>query len=240
MFKKIFLKKRNFLIILISIICSLEYFNIFGFNAKPIIFTAIVLFVSFLYSGIFDVYIKDLAEKTKRLLDNKVNVQNIDSYTEIINIYLKRIKSKAKKNVNFLLISKFMDEIVEFEKVFPKLVDNYKRGENYLANNNVLIQKEIKQLEKKLLNSSGQTKEMYEKALEEKNTTLSEVNNIRVSMDETESKLNYFLSTLQKIEASMESVEVGQALTDQETTDFTNEFEAFSDVIKEERQKLTL
>jgi hypothetical protein len=240
MIKKLFLNYRNLAIILFGIIFTVAYSYTLYFSFKPIIFTLILLAVSISYSGIFDRYQYLAAQKISKVVNAIDKSYSIDSYVEAIEKSIKILKLKSKENKKYLIISKFMDEIVEFEKVLPTLVENYKRGKNYLDENGALIEAEVKDIEKKFNSAGGEAKVIYEKALNEKHQALNEIEDIKSSVNETESKLAYMLSTLQKIEACIESSELEDALNDEDTVNLNSNLEVFSETIKDTINKMKI
>jgi hypothetical protein len=240
MIRKLFFNSRNLAIIICGIIFTAVYSDALYFNLKPIIFTLILLILSILYSGIFDRYQYLVTQKVSDVVNTVKDTYEIDTYVAAIEKAIKILKAKSKENKKYLIISKFMDEIEEFEQVLPMLVENYKRGKSYLEKNGALIESEVKAIEKKCEKAKGEAKTIYEKALNEKRLTLNEIENIKASVDETESKFEYMLSTLQKIEAYIESSELGDALNDEDAVNLNSNLEIFSETIKDTIKKMKI
>lgn len=144
------------------------------------------------------------------------------------------LKRKSKDNSKFIIISRFMEEIVNFEEIIPGIVTSYRKSSEFLRGKEGRINSEISSLQIKLKNATGDNaKEMYKKTLEEKQHTLEEMTGITSNLDECESKLHFILSSLQRIEAIIEASELKDQMSDEETRDLNQNVEAFSESIRD-------
>jgi len=144
------------------------------------------------------------------------------------------IKRKAKDNSKYMIVSKFTDEIVNFETIIPDIVSSYRKSSEFLRSREGKIKSEISSLQLKLKNASGDNaKETYRKALEEKQRTLEEMDGIKNNLDECESKLHFILSSLQRIEAIIEASELKEQMSDEETRELNQNVEAFSESVRD-------
>lgn len=217
-----------------TIIISALYFSWYGSFTKPAIFGAIILIFSVFYSMLFTEKPSQelLDEIEMRKLANEKN-DNLTPIIEKIITSLKSIKQKSKSNSKFLIITKFMDEISNFEEIIPKLIRNYRNGMAFIREHKCQVETEIKNLKYKHSSSSGAAKETYLKTLQEKEQTMLEMKDIQNGLDECESKLHYIYSTLQKIETIVASSEFDDAMTEQDAQDISQQLDVFSSSIKD-------
>jgi len=147
---------------------------------------------------------------------------------------LTNLKRKSTDNSKYLIISRFMEEVVNFEAVIPDIVASYRKSSEFLRGKEGKIKSEISMLQNKLRNVSGDNaKETYQKALEEKQRTLEELDGIKSNLDECESKLHFILSSLQRIEAIIEASELKEQMSEEENRDLNQNIEAFSESIRD-------
>jgi hypothetical protein len=147
---------------------------------------------------------------------------------------LTNLKKRSKDNSKFMIISRFMEEILDFEAIIPGIVANYRKSSEFLRGKEGRIKSEISSLQNKLRSVSGDNaKETYQKALEEKQRTLEEMTGIKSNLDECESKLHFILSSLQRIEAIIEASELKEQMSDEEIRDLNQNVEAFSESIRD-------
>ena len=226
----------NAVIFGLTVIVSAFYFKVSGSMFKPMFFGIILMFFSTMYSLLFGKQIKAETTETNEAELNRLANETQDNLTPIIRgliSLLKNLKGKSRDNLKFLFVSNFLDEIYNFEQMIPKLVNNYRKGSSFLKEKKYLVSNEIKNLEYKLIASIGIARTTYEKALEEKRQTLNEMQGIEDTLDEFESKLHYILSTLEKIETTVESSDLKDEVTDEEAQNINQQLEAFSDSIKD-------
>jgi len=202
----------------------------YGDIVKPLVITAVVISFSMLYAILFNN--DGTHQGIQRDINLKNKYENMNSLVEKINDSIKLLKSRSKDNSRLFLISKFMDTIIEFEDAIPDLMKDYKRGTAFTYKNSS-IHEEIIELEKKVMKAKGSAKQIYEKALNEKRTTTQEIENINNSLEESESRLYYMLSTLQKIEAIVEVTELDAELSDEDATSLNTHLETFSENLKD-------
>lgn len=154
-------------------------------------------------------------------------IKNIDQV-------LTNLKQKSRDNNKYIIISRFMEEVVNFETIVPDIVASYRKSSEFLRGKEGRIKSEISSLQNKLRNASGDNaKETYQKALEEKQRTLEEMNGIKSNLDECESKLHFILSSLQRIEAIIEAAELKEQMSDEDTIDLNQNVEAFSESVRD-------
>lgn len=147
---------------------------------------------------------------------------------------LTNLKRKSTDNSKYVIISRFMEEVVNFEAVIPDIVASYRKSSEFLRGKEGKIKSEISMLQNKLRNASGDSaKETYQKALEEKQRTLEELAGIKSNLDECESKLHFILSSLQRIEAIIEASELKEQMSEEENRDLNQNVEAFSESIRD-------
>ncbi len=222
MSSKWILNIRNMIIALCGAGLTGYFYLRFGDLVKPLVFTAVVLSFSMLHSILFS--------GTESIKSNKYDEMN--ELVKKINDSSKALKTRSKNNTNLLLVSEFMDTIDEFENAIPELIKDYKKGLEY-THKNVTIQEEVSELEKKAVTAKGSAKQIYEKALIEKRTTINEIDNINSSLEEGESRLHLMLSTLQKIEAIVEVTELDEELSDEDANSLNLHLESFSENLKD-------
>ena len=219
-----------------TVVSSAAFFTWYGSAVKPIVFGSVVMAFSTLYTLLFSSQPNDSSvgfDKTEIL---KLVYETHDNLTPIIKELidsLTNLKQKSQINSKFLIVSKFTDEICNFEQMIPNLVRSYRKGAKFLKDKAYQITTEIKNVEYKLNTSTGVTKETYEKVLEEKRQTLKEMQDIQDTLDQCESKLHYILSTLEKIEATVESSDLKDTITDEDTENINQQLESFSESIKD-------
>lgn len=228
MIRKWFFNMRNALIISVGIIFALTYAFVNNNIILPTVMTSVALAVSSLYSVLT---ISPKGGKSNSRSETKNRLDNTNSVVREINDSIKSIKTKSRQNDNYLFISKFFEDIEEFENVIPSLVEDYKDGLEYI-NKNSGISKDIDRLKEKIASAKGKTSDTYEKALQEKLITLHEMDNIKSYLEESESRLQYILGTLQKTEAIMASSELNSSLNDEDATNLNYHMESFSDNFK--------
>lgn len=223
----------NAVIIAATVILSAVFFNNKKLVLSVIVMGVILLFFSVLYRLVS----KSNSDYAENSLDLKELSKVRDNLTPVIkNIVqvLTRLKKKSQDNSKFVIISRFMEEIVNFEYVIPEIVKSYRKGAEFLRGKDGRINSEIKTLQNKLRNASGDNaKAMYQKALDEKQQTLDEMMSIKSNLDECESKLHFILSALQRIETIIESSELKEKMSEEETQDLNQNVEAFSESIKD-------
>lgn len=234
MSSKWFLNIRNMIITLCGAGLTGYFYIRFANLVKPLVFTAVVLAFSMLYSILFS---ETETNKTNKNLRNKYDEMN--KLVEKINDSVKALKARSKDNTGLLLISEFMDTIDEFEDAIPELIKDYKTGLEFTYKN-MSIRDEIFELEKKAIKSKGSAKQIYEKALIEKRTTINEIENINNSLEESESRLHLMLSTLQKIQAIVEVTELDDELSDEDATNLNTHLESFSENLKDVMRSIKL
>lgn len=230
MSSKWFVSARNMIITLCGMVLTAFFYIRYGAIVKPLVFTAVVLSFSMLHAILFN------KSETTYKLDNGNNMdeklENVNLLVDKINQSIKSIKDRSKANSRLILVTKFMDTIEEFEDVLPDLIKDYKRGAEF-AYKNASIHEEMMELEKKTMKAKGSAKQIYEKALNENRSTMQEIENIKNSLEESESKLYYMLSTLQKIEAIIEVTELDAELSDENTDSLNTHLETFSENLKD-------
>ncbi len=226
---------RNFLICIGCAVLTVVFYGKYGSFDKPLMFSAIVGVLMILYYALFEK--KGVERQSSENIEYKfVKASSSDSVDDIANKIkgvIKKIKAKAEDETKFMVVSRFMSEINEFEVTIPKLVSAYKRGKKYIDENIHAVNREMGEIEHKYNSSSGAAKEIYEKTLREKQATVAEIENIKSNLDETESKMYYIFTTLQKIETTIESVELKDTLSDKEVSDLNGQLELFSSGFKD-------
>lgn len=227
MSSKWFFIVRNIIITLLGMALTGYFYLRFGDLVKPLVFTVVVLAFSMLHSILFS---GNGSYKFNKNLSIKYDEMN--DLVEKINDSVKTLRSRSKDNSRLLLISQFMDTIDEFEDAIPELIKDYRKGLAY-THNNLTIQEEVAELEKKAAKAKGSAKQIYEKALIEKRTTVNEIENINNSLEESESRLHLMLSTLQKIQAIVEVTELDDELSDEDATSLNTHLESFSENLKD-------
>ncbi|MCX7748716.1 MAG: hypothetical protein N2645_17800 [Clostridia bacterium] len=224
---------RNVFIIIAGGVFTYIYTGLYGNVFKPMIFTGVILFFSFVYTDMFKRPQRKMEFKN---LDNVVSMRGsyaISSIISKINNSISVIKEKSQNDMKFRIVSRFINEINEFERTIPKLTEAYKRAQYYTSGKTPLLEYEINEIVRKMFNTSETAKKTYEKALKEKQAALLEIERIKAYLDETESKLYYIASILQKIEAIIESAEINERLTDEDLCKLNTQLETFSESLKD-------
>ena len=228
-FFRAILSKPNLIIATGTIALAVIFHKI---SVLILILGGILFLISFLAGLLSKKNSDELENNTLKEL-NKVR----DKLTPVIkNIsqVLINLKRKSKDNSKFVIISRFMEEVVDFETIIPGIVASYRKSSEFLRGKEGRINSEISSLQNKLRSASGDNaKEMYQKALEEKQRTLEEMTGIKSNLDECESKLHFILSSLQRIEAIIEASELKEQMSDEETRDLNQNVEAFSESIRD-------
>lgn len=228
-FLRVIFSKSNIVIAVGTILLAVIFRKV---AVTILIVGGIILLLSFLV-GLLSKKNTDELESSSLNELNKVR----DKLTPVIkNIsqVLINLKRKSKDNSKFVIISRFMEEIVNFEEIIPGIVTNYRKSSEFLRGKEGRINSEISSLQIKLKNATGDNaKEMYQKTLEEKQHTLEEMTGIKSNLDECESKLHFILSSLQRIEAIIEASELKDQMGDEETRDLNQNVEAFSESIRD-------
>lgn len=225
-----FINARNTIILLLGILLTGVFYIRYDEIIKPIVFTAVLLAFSMLYPILFGGNGNTESKLKAGLFDND-RVDDINNLVHRINKSIRYIKSRTEDISRLTIVSRFMGEMDEFEDAIPDLVEDYKRGLGFIQKNNT-IPKEILDLEKKVTVVKDTARETYQKALNEKHLTLQEIENIKMYLEESESKLHYILSTLQKIEAIVEATEFEQELSDEDMGNLNTNLETFSESLK--------
>lgn len=223
----------NAVIIGATVILSAIFFKNGRLPIPVIVMGVILLFFSVLYRLIF----KSNSDFDENTIDLKELSKVRDNLTPVIRSIvqvLTSLKKKSQDNDRFVIISRFMEEIVNFEEIIPEIVKSYRKGAEFLHGRDGRINSEVKTLQDKLRNATGDNaKAMYQKALDEKQQTLDEMMGIKGNLDECESKLHFILSALQRIETIIESSELKEKMSEEDTQDLNQNVEAFSESIKD-------
>lgn len=225
---------RNVIIIGGTAILSAIFFNRVKLAFSFVVIGAILLFFSILYNLVSKKNSQMLDESNSELKElNKVRDKLTPVISNIIKV-LTSLKQKSQDNSKFMIVSRFMEEIVDFEETIPQIVKSYRKGAEFLRGKDGRINSEIRSLQDKLRNATGDSaKEMYQKALDEKQQTLNEMISIKSNLDECESKLHFILSALQRIDTIIESSELKEAMSDEATRELNQNVEAFSESIRD-------
>ena len=226
----------NTIILVLTIIVSIIFQIEFNSASPPIILGGIFIVLSILYN--FHINMRKL--KSPNEYDAKhlreLASQKHDNLTPIIKKLvdtMERLKHKSQNNSKFLFVSKLVDDICDFERIIPILVENYRQGTKFLKQRSYKLSIEISNIEANLNSSTGTAKETYTKTLAEKKQANIEMHDIQNTLNECESKLHYILSTLQKIEATVESSDIKDNNTDQEIQEVSTQLEVFSESVKD-------
>jgi hypothetical protein len=226
-------KRRDILIIFGGIVLTAVFYINYGNMVKPLIFSSIVLAISLLYSIFFDSWAVRVPSKEEEYNDISGRYYEVCSIANSIKKSLRTIKIKSKQEPRLLIVHRFLKEIEEFNNVIPKLVRSYRKGLIYISGRNTLVFAEIKDIERKLINSKGIIRYNYKKALNEKRAASQEMDSIKVSLSECESRLYYILGTVQKIEAIIEATRLSEGLGEKDATNLNNYMSTFSEDFKD-------
>jgi hypothetical protein len=230
MIKRRFRNRLEIKILVLGLIFIAVFNNLYGNIIKPAIFVLILLSVSLLYKIIFKTNSNGGSIQEPVMKERPGD--KVDNLVSKINDVLKSIKEKAKEDTKFMVISSYISEIHEFEKVIPMLYEAYKKGK-HLVYSNQNVYAEFGEIEEKLKTATGGAKNVYQMTLEEKRKTLNEVESIKSNTDEIESKLYYIFTILQKIETTIDSADINEQLTDKDMTELNTQLEVFSDSVKD-------
>lgn len=168
---------------------------------------------------------------------DRSKVREINSMVERIYESLKLIKSKSQGKDQFMIFGRFTDAIKEYEDVLPIIVKNFFDGVRFLDRYSG-IEQEISECESKIMQTEGQAQKTYEKVLNEKRDTLKEINQVKSSLSESESRIYLILCELQKIEAILESAKMSDGLTNEDVTKLNGYLETFTENIKGSLQSI--
>lgn len=228
---KSFFNLRNLIIVVLGTALTLVFYLRYGNAVKPIIFAGVVLAFSILYPLLFNDKNVMTAGRLKNCGNSSDKLDNIDLTVNRIYKLIKSIKAKSREDVKLTVVEKFMDEIDRFENIIPEIVDDYRRGMDFIRNNSC-IQDEIRGIELKISRTKGASRDIYEKTLNEKLLTMQEIEKLKASLEESESRLHYILSILQKIEAIIEASGMDDVLNDDDTSNLNTHLETFSESLK--------
>lgn len=236
-FFRAILSTPNTIIVIGSIILSITFRKSVGL----ILVVGGILLLFSILKGLFSKKNSDVFGESDELKElNKVH----DNLTPIIKNIIKvltSLKQKTKGNSKFVIVSRFMGEIVNFEQVIPEIVKSYRKSAQFLRGKDGRMNSEIRSLQDKLKNASGDNaRDTYQKALDEKQQTINEMAEIKRNLEECESKLHFILSSLQRIETIIESSELKEKMSDEDTQDLNQNVEAFSESIMEISQLMKL
>lgn len=227
-----FINSRNIAIFFCGLILTAVFYIRYGIITKPLVFVGVILSFSILYSVLFNSRDTYISNETKEGNYESGKCGSIDAIVNRINRSVKSIKLKSRDKAKFMVVSKFMGEMDEFEGVVPQLVEDYKNGVGFVRKNSTL-KDEIREIEFKINNAKGSAREIYEKTSKEKLAAMQEIENIKTSLEESESKLHYILSTLQKVEAILEASELDEGLSDEDSSNLNTHLETFSESLKD-------
>lgn len=227
-----YINMRNLILLVFGLILTGVFYIRYGSIIKPLVFTAVILSLSILYTLLFSESDTDKSQVFKEDSFTNMRKDDIDRIAERINKLIRSIKSKSHNNERLTIVARCMSELDEFEDAVPELAANYKKSFAY-AQRSASIEQELAELERKAAKAKGSARQNYEKALREKRLTLTEILNIKGSLEESESKLHYILSTLQKIEAIVEAAELNDELSDDDMESLNIHLETFSESLKD-------
>jgi len=121
------------------------------------------------------------------------------------------------------------------------LYENYKRCRKFLENNrNIVTEEELENLRKKIENAGDSRKELLLGIYDNKRKTYEEIENIRGSLKDSLLNLQYILSNLQQIEATINSVSVSSGTSSEDIRKASDTLEVFSEELKGSLRKLRL
>lgn len=223
---------RNLILLVFGLLLTGVFYIRYGSIIKPLVFTAVILSLSLLYSLLFN---KSNTDERPAFMEDSftyIRKDDIERIAERINKLIRSIKSRSRENERLTIVARFMSELDEFEDAVPELAANYKKSFAY-AQRSASIEQELDELERKAVKAKGSARQIYEKALNEKRLTLHEIQNIKSSLDESESRLHYILSTLQKIEAIVEAAGLNDELSDDDMESLNTHLETFSESLKD-------
>ncbi len=205
-------------------------------RSSIIILGGILFFFSTMYAFFFSKQNKSLHEDSDPTEIDELAYEKHDNLTPVLKKLVKameRLKQKSKDNPRFLMVSNFMDDVCNFEQMIPKLVNNYRKGKEFLKGRIYQTTTEISNLESKIAASSGTAKETYASSLEQKKQVLKEIEEIKSSLAECESKLHYMLSTLQQVETIVESSSLKNEISNQDIDNINVQLDVFSESMKD-------
>lgn len=227
---------RNSVIFGGTVIASAFFYKVSGSFREPLILGIIMFLFSVFYALAFERGSKDREEEYGMNNINQLFKVN-DSLTPVIKkivLSLRNLKKKSSENARFMIVERFMEDIVNFEHMIPKLVNSYRKAYGFVRGKDVLISNEIKNIQYKLQRSEGEkAKDIYNKALDEKKQTLEEIKEIKNTLDECESKLYFILSSLQKIETIIEGSELKDMASEEDNENISQQMEIFSESIRD-------
>lgn len=192
--------------------------------------------------------VKPAAENIVKPAPSSSEKQNkIRDIVEQIKGLSKGILEKEKSNVIVArIIEEFKDKIIEFENYSPSLEKQYLACHEYLRENSIdELKTSIISLKEKIELSSASVKKNYLSMLEQKESRLKLLEDIKEYTEIIESKLYLILDTLQNIEASILHAELQSHLEDDNYDNLqsyisvlTENMSEMSDIFKKSKMRL--
>jgi len=239
MLKHIF-RGLNITIAFFGFLFTIIYYAFYGNALSPILFTLLLLTLSTVYSYKY----KKTGAKRSKMQNSKQPSQvrdNADICVEEINQTIKSIISMSKDKKDLLLVTSFFQNIDEIEETVKKFYENYKKSKNFLKNNrNIVTEKELDELRRKIGSVTGNKKELYEKIYDNKKKIYDEIESIQGSFMESLLNLQYILTNLQQIQVTINSVHFNNTTADREIMEVSDRLEVFSEELKGSLNKMRI
>lgn len=233
-------RKLNLVLAILGTIFTVVYYRYCGDFISPIIFTLLLITLSTIYSYKYG-RVVTRALKSPRNVSLPQDKAKADIYVEQIRNTIRSIRTTSKSKRELLLVSSFFDNIDDIEEAVKKLYENYKRCRKFLENNrNIVTEEELENLRKKIENAGDSRKELLLGIYDNKRKTYEEIENIRGSLKDSLLNLQYILSNLQQIEATINSVSVSSGTSSEDIRKASDTLEVFSEELKGSLRKLRL
>lgn len=232
MLMKHIFRKLNVFIAIFGFLFTIIYYIDFGDALSPILFTLLALTLSTTYSYKY----RNVAKKVSKVLKSvpvSHDKANADICVDKIHQTIKSILAVSRDKKNLLLVTNFFKNIDEIEETVSKLHENYKKSKNFLDHNhNMVTERELEELQKKIDKVSDNKKRLYEKIYDNKKKIYDEIESIRGSLMENLLNLQYILSNLQQIQVTINSVNFSNDTDEKEMREAGNRLETFSEELK--------
>lgn len=232
MIKNHILNKINIAIAVIGLFFSVFYYEVYANFMSPFLLTLIALALHTIYSYKYKTY-RNTPKGFSKVYAPPQGKSKADICVEDIRRTIDSIIEVSKNKRNLLLVKDFFKNINDIEKTVKKIHYNYKNSKNFIdTNRNIVTEDELKMLEKKIGESNGNKKLMYQKIYEKKKKTYDEIESIRGSLVDNLLNLQYILSNLQQIQVTINSVSISNESDDRDIMEVGNSIETFSEELK--------
>ena len=232
MLKNHILNKINIVIAVVGFFLSIFYYAAYDNFMSPFLMTIITITLHTIYSFKYKTYDKTPKEFSK-IYAPPQGKSKADICVEDIKKTIDLIMEDSKDKKNLLLVTDFFKNIKEIEDTVKKIHDNYKNSKNFIdTNRNIVTEDELQMLEKKIGESNGNKKLMYQKIYDKKKKTFGEIESIQESLVDNLLNLQYILSNLQQIQVTINSVSISNESDDRDIREVGVSIETFSEELK--------